>query len=439
MKRIITFLAVLLSLLIYSCSTDTPVSPNESQHGGITLNIDRIHKPDNVASVTAYMTREGFDTLSGSLNLLSDTTADITFNDIAVGGWHLKVDAADEENTVVYTGETDVNILAEITTQVYLTLEPTGAGKGNIHIFVNWGVPLDTGWIDYENNPIIVKYNTEFDLLGVGECFVLKDDNDYKMWYTGLSNSGVGYGFYAYSSDGFSWTRYSQTPVLFPGPMGSWDSHHVSPGVIIKEDGIYFMYYQGWQDNEGMWSLGLATSTDGINWSKYSGNPVLYGGEWDFHLSAQSVIKKDGIYYMFYTGSPAYYGGMIYHIGVATSSDGYSWEKYSGNPVMSETEPWEGSAVAFASVVYYNNEFQMVYEGVKEENTAFGLAYSNDGYTWNKDANNPFFRTEDCNHNWLKIVYPNFLRDNIDSRVYYTGKDPYTGDISICVTRKLNY
>ncbi len=115
MKNIIPVIAFLVLLLLNSCTSEAPVSP-DSQKGGITLNIDRAHKPANVAEVTAYLTREGYEAISGTLNLLSDTTADITLNDISAGEWHLKVDAADEDSTIVYTGEKDVNILAGITT-----------------------------------------------------------------------------------------------------------------------------------------------------------------------------------------------------------------------------------------------------------------------------------------------------------------------------------
>ena len=256
------------------------------------------------------------------------------------------------------------------------------------------------------------------------------------MWYTGLSTGGVGYGFYAFSSDGLDWTRYSQTPVLMPGPYGSWDSYHLSPGPVIKEDGIYKMYYNGWEYQEGAWHIGLATSTDGINWTKYSGNPILSGGSWDLHCSAHSMVKKDGIYYMFYTGSPENYNGDIYNIGLATSTDGIVWQKYAGNPLMSQTEPWEGSGVAFPSVILNNNQFQMVYEGINQQNFAFGFAYSSNGYNWEKNTNNPFFKMNDCNQVWSKILYPSFVRTNSDFRVYYTGKDPMSGDISICLTKK---
>ncbi len=137
MKRIFLIFLPFLAILFNACTSDIPVSPETSkQYGSISLNVDRANKPANVSSVTAYLTRAGFDTLSGTLNLLSDTTADISFNDISAGNWHLQVDAEDENEIVVYTGEKDINILAGITTEVSLTLLPTGAGFGNIHIVV---------------------------------------------------------------------------------------------------------------------------------------------------------------------------------------------------------------------------------------------------------------------------------------------------------------
>ncbi len=199
MKKLFFLFIICLALLFNSCKSNAPVSPDENQQGGIALNIDRVHKPDNVVSVTAYLTRENFDTLNGSLNLLSDTTADITFSDVAAGGWHLKVDAADEQNTVVYTGEADVNILAGITTQVYLTLEPTGAGYGNIYIYVNWGVPPDNSWVDYQYNPIISQAIIPDNPNAVTFPRILYEDGMYKMWLTSLYNSAVSNIWYAVS------------------------------------------------------------------------------------------------------------------------------------------------------------------------------------------------------------------------------------------------
>ncbi len=41
-------------------------------------------------------------------------------NEIDAGTWHLKVDAEDDSGLVLYTGETDVQVFAGFTSQVYL-------------------------------------------------------------------------------------------------------------------------------------------------------------------------------------------------------------------------------------------------------------------------------------------------------------------------------
>ena len=335
MNKIIFFIVVNISFLLSNCSDDSLITP-QSSPGGISLNIDRVHKPDNVVSVTAYLTRADFDTLSGSLNLLSDTTADLTFNDVAAGDWHLKVDAADEQGTVVYTGETDVNILAGITTQMYLTLEPTGAGYGNIYIYVNWGIPQNTEWTDYQNNPVLSPQNNYWDFNGVWQSQVMIDDGIYKMWFGGLANNAVGYIGYAESIDGISWTRPLSSPVLAPGNYGQWDDLRVATGAVIKEAGIYKMYYSGFSDQYSNWDIGLATSPDGINWTKYSGNPVIYGNSgWEFQVVATSILKIDGIYFLYYYGK----NSPEYKIGLATSTDGINWTKYQGNPILVPSSP----------------------------------------------------------------------------------------------------
>ena len=55
MKKFILTIGILFSLFFNSCTNNTPVAPQDSQQGGISLNIDRVHKPDNVVSVTAYL------------------------------------------------------------------------------------------------------------------------------------------------------------------------------------------------------------------------------------------------------------------------------------------------------------------------------------------------------------------------------------------------
>ena len=155
MKNLLVLFTVLSGFLFFSCSTEI-TNPAKENSGKLLLKIDKQNAPESVVYVKAYLTRENFEPISGTLNLLSDSTADLLLNEIDAGTWHLKVDAEDDSGLVLYTGETDVQVFAGFTSQVYLTLQPTGAGTGSIYINVTWGVPVNFSWIDYQNNPLIV-------------------------------------------------------------------------------------------------------------------------------------------------------------------------------------------------------------------------------------------------------------------------------------------
>jgi len=75
--------------------------------------------------------------------------------------------------------------------------------------------------------------------------------------------------------------------VLSAGLAGSWDarlSGMISPSTVVKKDGTYLLYYIG-ADGDRRFphtdkgprhrALGVATSTDGIHFTKYNRNPIL--------------------------------------------------------------------------------------------------------------------------------------------------------------------
>jgi hypothetical protein len=76
----------------------------------------------------------------------------------------------------------------------------------------------------------------------------------------------------------------SPVVALRGGPAGSWDayvtSHGFRMGSIVKTAGIYYLYYTGSNgprsDNgPADRAIGVATSSDCINFTKYSGNPII--------------------------------------------------------------------------------------------------------------------------------------------------------------------
>ncbi len=420
MKGLVGFLVVVISLFTIQCSNEIPVTsePINLELGKIVLNIDKVNAPANVVVVEAFLTRENHDTLYGSLNLLNPTTADILFDNVQAGEWHLTVDAKDSSGTVLYTGETNINVQAGILTQVNLTLIPTGLGTGSIYIYVTWG-NTNSQWVDYIGNPVLTKQDIYFDNYGVSESSIIYDNNIYKMWYAGDAGSGVHYILYAESQDGINWIHPHSGPVLSPGTNNSWDSHSVVPGAVIKENDVYKMYYSGWAYIDNPWHVGLATSSDGINWEK-NPSPVLFGGtNGDYQVKATSVVKNEDIYYMYYLEG---FHAQSWNINLATSSDGLNWTRYSSNPILSTTNTWEGIGIYSPSIIKENGTYQMVYQGMN--NSAFGFATSQDGIHWTTSQSNPFFTKENTSNHWGggAIAYPNFVRaSNSELRIYYTG------------------
>lgn len=418
-KSFVLFDLIVFVLFLSLSCTNEITNPPSADSGKLLLKIDKQNAPETVVYVKAYLTRENFEPISGSLNLLSDSTADILLNEIDAGSWHLKVDAEDDSGLVLYTGETDVQVFAGFTSQVYLTLQPTGSGTGSIYIYVNWGNQNNLNWLDYISNPIIESSNNYYDYYGTAQPVVLFDEGIYKMWYFGADQLGSGTGniLYAISSDGLNWSHYSGNPVMIPGNYGEWDSYDVQPCAVIKENGIYKMYYTGFSDVYSTWSIGLATSVDGINWQKHP-NPILQSSAyWEYQLVGSSIVKYNGSYYLYYTGRNMPY----YSVGVATSSDGINFTKYPGNPILSNTQQWESNGVLDASVIIENGILKMVF--MNSTASGFGIATSSDGLNWTKANNNPFFTNQNTSNNWAsgQIAYPYILKLSNETRIYYSG------------------
>ena len=208
---------------------------------------------------------------------------------------------------------------------------------------------------------------------------------------------------------------------------GSWDDLAVHPGAVIYEDGNYYMFYSGWSDPNGQWDIGFAESVDGINWTKYP-VPVLEGTSgWEYQITPSSVIKIDSTYYMYYT--MRYLANL--KIGLATSNDRINWTKYVGNPILISDQPWEENGVNYASVYKANNQYLMIF--ANGAGTGFGKAISSDGINWEKDDTNPIFTNQETQNQWAayKIAYPYHLKVNNQDRIYYTGFSSYSAPYKI--------
>lgn len=276
----------------------------------------------------------------------------------------------------------------------------TGCGDGNdggrITLFTR-----------YPSNPVYQSSGSSWNFAGIGDPSVIYDQDDgiYKMWTSagGIvapSTDVIVRTQYLTSTDGISWTEHITNPVLMEsaGPT-DWDRGGIETVTVLKESGQYFLWYGGYEIRENpplTMKIGLATSLDGVNWTKDASNPVLdkgAPGEWDESwIESPTVAKIGSIFYLLYTGVNA---SMQYRIGLATSSDGITWTKHPANPVFSP-EPansWEDSAVYAPTIFHNGSEFRMWYVGLNSttflDAMRIGMATSPDGIVWTRFPSNP--------------------------------------------------
>ena len=275
MKKTLMVFFLSFFLLLIGCSkNNTVLNPPSNSTGGISFKFDPASVPTGVTVISATLTRSGYTTITKNLNLISDSTADVSIPAIQTGTWHLKVDAKDNNGTILYTGSTDVQVQESIIVQLNLTLNPVTTGTGSIYIFVTWGTINSSHWIDYGGNPILTRNNNPSLPNAVSEAKIIFDNGIYKMWYEAIYDGGQASIWYAESQNGISWNTIGSGPVLTKGDPGSWDDLSIVPSVVLKVNNQYRMYYMGCRDTYSELSIGLAISSDGINWVKNS-TPVM--------------------------------------------------------------------------------------------------------------------------------------------------------------------
>ena len=141
----------------------------------------------------------------------------------------------------------------------------------------------------------------------------------YKQWFG--TASGIQY---AESTDCINWTRYGST--LIAG---------MSFPQVIKSGSTYYLYCQSNILAPGQGNIRLYTSTDGVTLSLINSNVIAKGtaGQWDdnFIYLFSPVDIVAGTWRALYSGG----NSSTFAMGLATSPDGITWTKYGSNPVTS--------------------------------------------------------------------------------------------------------
>ena len=244
---------------------------------------------------------------------------------------------------------------------------------------------------------------------------VILDGATYKMWYVGYDGSDYRIG-YATSADGITWAK--QGMVLDLGAGGEWDDFLLHSPTVILDGATYKMWYTG--HDGASFSIGYATSADGITWAKQGMVlDVGAGGEWDDDgVQSPSVILDGATYKMWYGGDD----GTKLSIGYATSADGITWAKQGMVLDVGAVDEWDDDNVNSPSVILDGATYKMWYGGDDGASFSIGYATSADGITWSKQG---MVLDLGAGGEWddVQVNIPAVILDGTTYKVWYTGND----------------
>ncbi len=218
------------------------------------------------------------------------------------------------------------------------------------------------------------------------------------LFYTGYSGSVWAIGVASVSSasfTGLNLSKYGSNPILEAGAGGAWDDGGVfDPWVIYDAAAATWkMWYRGY-DGTSLHKIGYATASNPLGpWTKYGSNPVLSSAGWEGNLTIlPNVMRRSATdYVMLYTGNePASTNGRI---GLATSTDGVAWTKEASNPVLDPAgADWMAASVFSPRTLVLEGSTYKLYFSAKQNAVGYsssGYAYSSDLISWTVPAINP--------------------------------------------------
>lgn len=181
--------------------------------------------------------------------------------------------------------------------------------------------------------------------------------------------------------------------ILEAGVEGEWDLYLWGGFAfsVVKKDDTYYLYYQGSSDYRTefdetvLWrSIGVATSTDGIHFVKYDGNPVLtwfpnqYGEEGA--VSSGVTLGEHGETFLFY-GANAQESPITVNadVRVASSSSGFDFVDLGVALEYRNRSIWGGGDELFSVDAIYDSGRWIVYyiPNGTSESGLLGVAYGN--------------------------------------------------------------
>ncbi|MFQ6073656.1 MAG: hypothetical protein ACE5KC_00410 [Candidatus Bathyarchaeia archaeon] len=272
------------------------------------------------------------------------------------------------------------------------------------------------GWVD--KGKVLEKASSGWDSVAVHQPCVLRIEDIYRMYYTGRQGPWTGYARIglATSSDGLNFTRYGADGKILNPPPGY--NAIASPSVIydVYEANSNKRYKMLADAYYAGWKPVYLYSSNGINWTFDSEITGLTNPK-----SPYILYRFGNAYFVFYRDSATL------EVRLAVTRDFSTW--YNHGIVLNKgaAGEWDDEGYGYLGIFWNLGVWYLVLQGADEPSPTWdwdiGMATSSDGFNWTKYPLNPI--QENIAGTWCDtwVMQPCLLMVEDKFRLYCCGKD----------------
>jgi predicted GH43/DUF377 family glycosyl hydrolase len=227
----------------------------------------------------------------------------------------------------------------------------------------------------------------EFDEFGTYPVSVIRNGDEVRAYYGGWTRCesvpfNVAIGCATSQDTGKTFTRVGTGPILSYSP----DEPYVLSGPKIRRfNNTWYLWYisgRKWKMVTGraepVYKIRMATSSDGIQWTKMNKDLIESRVEEDEAQASPDVFEANGKYHMFfcYRYSSDYRGREKgYRIGYASSTNLTEWVRDDSKAGIEVSEEgWDAEMISYPHVFELDGKTYLAYLGDQVGRYGFGLA-----------------------------------------------------------------
>jgi len=301
-------------------------------------------------------------------------------------------------------------------------------------------------WQRDARNPILPPSAKGFD---VGCCmnpFVLRQGDDYWLFYAGADAQGRRRICLAVApvADLTAWKRHG--PLFDLGKAGSFDETWCVLPCLHRVGNRWHLYYTGRSADKGTGlqafrGIGLAVSDDLRTWKKHSDEPVLLGDgfpDWPDNkgiAGGARILEVPGaegkvryrMHYTLATGKPSkkLAEDQAKQAVIAHSDDGLTWTDKRVLLRPRPDVPYENAGVIALNVWKTRTRYRAIYAAIGSKFGAYSIceAVSADGLTWERGEPGANLALAPAGTGWESKMteYPHVVEENGKLRLFYCG------------------